>query len=258
MRGRRILKGAISSLLALLCAVVSTHIALAHQPFFEDPDTTASTPLRVRDPAISTALFSTLEQPDDIDFFTFSVTAGQTIEIGMTVPQITGQDRFAPHVGILAARLDSAGISDLPEAARPLATGRMGAMVLEPAEATVFFEPFSRTAYWRRQRKKVTFPEEGEVYVVVWHAQGSVGRYALVVGQREVPGGDPDFSRKLKAYWTPVEPAPDYRTQPDSAATGAASVPPEPDPDAAQESAPQCNWLVRLLAALFGAGDICS
>ena len=258
MRGRRILKGATSSLLALLCAVVSTHIALAHQPFFEEPDTTASTPLRVRDPVISTALFSTLEQVADIDFFTFSVTTGQTIEIGMTVPQITGQDRFAPHIGILAAGLDSAGISDLPEAARSLATGRMGAMVIEPTAATVFFEPFSRTAYWRRQRKKVTFPVDGEVYVVVWHAQGSVGRYALVVGQREVPGGDSDFARKLKVYWTPVKPALDNRTQPGSAETGATSVQTQPDPDAAQESAPQCNWLVRLLAALFGAGDICS
>ena len=258
MRGRRILKGAISSLLALLCAVVSTHIALAHQPFFEGPDTTVSMPLRVRDPVISTALFSTLEQPDDIDFFTFSVTAGQTIEIGMTVPQIAGQDRFAPHVGILATGLDNAVIPDLPEAVRPLATSQKGALILEPAEATIFFEPFSRTAYWRRQRQKVTFPVDGEVYVVVWHAQGSVGRYALVVGQREVPGGDSDFSRKLKAYWTPVEQAPDSRTQTDSEATGAASVSPQPDSDAAQESAPKCNWLVRLLAALFGSGDICS
>lgn len=258
MIGRRILKAAISSLLALLCAGLATHIVLAHQPFFEEPDTTASAPMRVRDPVISTALFSTLAQADDVDFFTFSVSAGQTIEFGMTVPQIAGQDQFAPHIGILATGLDCGGISALPEAARPLVTSRMGAMVIEPTEATVFFEPFSRTAYWRRQREKVAFPVNSVVYVVVWHSQGSVGRYALVVGQREVRGGDPDFARKLKAYWTPVDPAPDKLSQPDSADAGAASTQPQPNSDAEQESAPRCNWLVRLLAALFGSGDICS
>ena len=258
MRSRKTLKGAASLALALLCAIASTQIVLAHQPFFEEPDTTASTPMRVRDPAISTALFSTLEQPDDVDFFTFAVSAGQTVEIGMTIPQIAGQEQFAPHIGVLAAGLESGGISELPEAARVLASSQTGALVIEPTAATVFFEPFSRTAYWRRQREKVTFPLDGEVIVVVWHSQRSVGRYALVVGQREVRGGDSDFSRKLKAFWTPVEPGPDNGTQPDSVNAGAASTQPGPDSGTAEEGAPRCNWLVRLLAALFGSGDICA
>ncbi len=258
MRRRRTLKGAVSLVLALLCAIVSTHKVLAHQPFFEEPDTTASTPMRVRDPDISTALFSTLEQSDDVDFFTFAVSAGQTIEIGMTIPQIAGQDRFAPHIGILAAGLGSGEFSELPEAAQPLASSQTGSKVIEPTDATVFFEPFSRTAYWRRQRARVTFPVDGEVIVVVWHAQGSVGRYTLVVGQREVPGGDSNFGRKLKDYWTPVELAPDNPTQPDSADAGTSATQPETDSDATQTSASPCNWFVRLLAALFGSGDICA
>ncbi len=256
MGSQMILKSAISTLLALLCMVVSMRIVLAHQPFFENPDSTASSPMRVRDPVISTALYSTLDRPDDVDFFAFTVTAGQTIEIGLTIPQIPGQDRFAPHIGVLSAGLDNSELSELPEAAQPLASNRMGAILIEPAEATVFFEPFSRTAYWRRQREKITFPVNGEVLVVVWHSEGSVGRYTLVVGQREVPGGDSDFSRKLKAYWTPVEQSPDYPAQPES--EGAEVIESQPIPDAAEESTPQCNWLVRLLAALFGSGDICS
>jgi len=256
MGSQSILKGAISSLLALTCMVGSTSIVLAHQPFFEEPDSAASTPMRVRDPVISTALYSTLDRPDDVDFFAFAVTAGQTIEIGMTIPQISGQDRFAPHIGVLSAGLDSSELSELPEAAQPLASDRSGAVLIEPTEATVFFEPFSRTAYWRRQRQKITFPEEGEVFVVVWHSEGSVGRYTLVVGQREVPGGDSDFSRKLKSFWTPVELTSDNPAQPENA--GAEATESQPNLDAAEESTPRCNWLVRLLAALFGSGDICS
>ena len=49
--------------LAVLLAVTVSETALAHQPFFEETDTTSSTPLLVRDPEISTALFSTLEVP---------------------------------------------------------------------------------------------------------------------------------------------------------------------------------------------------
>jgi hypothetical protein len=43
-----------------------------------------------------------------------------------------------------------------------------------------------------------------------WHPDGAVGRYTLVVGDREIPGGDVAFPFKLRSFWTPVpEPAPD-------------------------------------------------
>lgn len=247
-------------LLALLCATAATGAALAHQPFFENPDTTASTPMRVRDPAISTALFSTLERPGDVDFFTFSVSAGQSVEIGMTIPQITGQEQFAPTVGVIAVGLDSNGISALPAEARPLASGESGSTVLEPVAASTFFEPFSRTAYWRRQRQRVVFPVEGAAYVVVWHPESSVGRYTLVVGQREVPGGESGFARKLREYWRPVRPpAATEDGQPAGAVTEMAPAPTTtpPDPDAAGESTSQCSWLMRVLAALLGANERC-
>ncbi len=71
---------------ASLLAVFAPGSALAHQQFFEDPDTTAATPMVISVPEMSTALFSTLEKTGDVDFFSFTVSAGQTIEIGMTIP----------------------------------------------------------------------------------------------------------------------------------------------------------------------------
>ncbi len=122
-------------LLALVCATAPTGAALAHQPFFENPDTTASTPMPVKDPAISTALFATLERPGDVDFYMFTVAAGQSIEIGMTIPQIAGQEEFAPSVGVIAAGLDSSAVSELPVEVRSLVSAQTGATVLEPVEA---------------------------------------------------------------------------------------------------------------------------
>jgi hypothetical protein len=43
-----------------------------------------------------------------------------------------------------------------------------------------------------------------------WHPDGAVGRYTLVMGDREIPGSDVAFPFKLRSFWTPVpEPAPD-------------------------------------------------
>lgn len=246
--------------LALLLAVLSADAAHAHQPFFESPDTTASTPMEVSDPEISTALYSTLELPGDVDFFTFTVTAGQSIEIGMSIPQIEGQDRFDPTIGIIARGLNEEAIAALPVEAQTLATGKRGATLLAPTDATIFFEPFSRTAYWQRQRSRVTFPAEGVVHVVVWHPQRSVGRYTLVVGQREVLGGDFGFARKLKEYWTPVVLSTGAESgSPEDSINTPTQEPLDPKPNTTETCAStlNCSWLMRLLASLFGESERC-
>ena len=246
--------------LALLLALFISDAAFAHQPFFEDADTTASTPMLVTDPEISTALYATLDRPGDIDYFRFEVSARQTIEIGITIPQIEGQRQFAPTIGVIATGLGREGVSELPADSLELLSDQIGAETIEVVEATIFFEPFSRTAYWQRQRRRITFPSDGDAVVVVWHPQESVGRYTLVVGQREVLGGDPAFARKLRDYWTPVvlpQAADSDTTQLNE--TGAAQSQPTPDPIAseADPSTPSCSWLMRLLASLLGASDRC-
>ena len=248
-------------LLALLCAVALSDVALAHQPFFENPDSTPSSPMSVSDPEISTALYSTLERPGDVDYFSFTVSARQTIEIGLTIPQIEGQQHFAPTIGVIAVGLDKESVSELPSDAIELVSKQMGAELLEAVEATIFFEPFSRTAYWRRQRRRITFPSAGEAVVVVWHPQESVGRYTLVVGQREVLGGDPAFARKLRDYWTPVvvPPAAEDTDVADNPAHYPTQVLPVLRSEATESdpSTPQCSWLMRMLAYLLGEGERC-
>lgn len=247
-------------LLSLLSPLCVSDTALAHQPFFEETDTTSSTPMMVTDPEISTALYSTLDKPGDVDFFAFTVSAGQTIEVGMTIPQISGQEEFAPTIGVIASGLEKSAISGLPADALSLLSDDEGAVLQEAAEASIFFEPFSRTAYWRRQRRQITFPADGEAVVVVWHPQGAVGRYTLVVGQREVLGGDMAFARKIREYWTPV-------VLPTASEIDSPAVPAENadrrtstqgsdafDPDG---SSPRCSWLMRLLVTLLGAEERC-
>jgi hypothetical protein len=81
----------------------------------------------------------------------------------------------------------------------------IGVLILPPpANATPFFEPFSRTSYWTRQEQYVTLPANGSYSLAVWDDKGQVGRYVFAIGDREIPGGDLAFPIKMKSYWTPV------------------------------------------------------
>jgi hypothetical protein len=190
---------------AALLLLISAQPVSAHQPYFEEEDLTAEAPWAIADPTISTALYATLESAGDVDYYAFDGQAGQAILVGLSIPQIDGQAAFNPAIAVLGPGLPAAA-----EPSQVTVLDAAGAVVLtdERAEAPGSFEPFSRTSYWQRQREYVTLPQDGEYVVAVWHEQGAVGRYTLVVGDREVPGGDRAFARKLGDYWQPVEPAP--------------------------------------------------
>ena len=148
----------------------------------------------------------------------------------------------------------------LPADALPLVSSQFGVTLMEPVEAGIFFEPFSLTAYWQRQRRRITFASEGDVHVVVWHPQLSVGRYTLVVGQQEVLGGDPGFARKLNEYWTPVKLSPGDGTAVSHDSISNATQEPAASPLETADSettAGPCSWLFRLLASLIGAIELC-
>ena len=103
--------------LGILFLLTSGLVARAHQPFFEEPDSTISSPMTVKDPEISTALYATLDGPGDVDFFSFKVSAGQSVEVGMTIPQIEGQEQFAPNIAVIASELDTPALTRLPAVA---------------------------------------------------------------------------------------------------------------------------------------------
>jgi hypothetical protein len=188
-------------LLSVVLASIGASPVWAHRPYFEEQDIRPEEPWQVDDPTISTALYATLESAQDVDYYTFQGEAGQAILIALTIPQIEGQDLFAPTMALIGPGLPEA---DLPDrVARPAGSGaRVFAPV--PGPAPTFFEPFSRTSYWDRQQERVPLPAGGRYTVAVWHAAGERGRYVFIVGDRELPGGDLSFALKMRAYWTPV------------------------------------------------------
>lgn len=192
-------------ILALTVAAAVAAPASAHQPYFEEQDLKPDAPWLINDPTISTALYATLESPTDVDYFAFEGQAGQSILLQITIPQIAGQEEFAPTMALLGPGLPTdSSAADLPgRVARPNDTGALLLPAI-PGPAPEFFEPFSRTSYWERQEERVTLPADGRYVVAVWHQTGQAGRYVFVIGDRERLGGDLAFPVKMKEYWNPV------------------------------------------------------
>ncbi len=193
-------------LLAVALATFSARPASAHQPYFEDTPFTPDAPFVVKDPSVSTAVYATLDTPTDKDFYVFDGSEGDSILLEMTIPQIAGQEDFAPTLALVGP--------GLPPSALPIAQpDGAGSLIIPPPDGTPkpFFEPFSRTSYWRRQSERVVLPATGRYTVVAWDPAGRVGRYVFVIGDREIPGGDLAFPLKMRRYWTPLpaqDPAP--------------------------------------------------
>ena len=194
------MKRGLYSLIFFVAVIISLVPALAHQPFFEEKDFTADNPAHIKDPTISTAMYATLETPEDVDYYSFNGSAGQSILLSITIPQIPGQENFAPIMALMGPGLPP---GDLPQkVVKPQGSGVL--ILPSPPNATPFFEPFSRTSYWTRQEQYVSLPANGSYSVAVWDDEGQDGRYVFVIGDREIPGGDLAFPLKMKNYWTPI------------------------------------------------------
>jgi hypothetical protein len=180
-------------LLLVISFLVLLIPALAHQPFFEDKEFTANNPGHIKDPTISTAMYAALETPTNVDYYTFNGSIGQSILLSITIPQIAGQENFTPTMALMGPGLPP---GDLPK--QIIKPQEYGVLILPPpANATPFFEPFSRTSYWTRQEQNVTLPANGSYSVAIWDDKGQVGRYVFVIGDREIPGGDLAFPLKI-------------------------------------------------------------
>lgn len=196
----------VAMLMAAMLLVATATAALAHRPYFEESDIVGSMPWEIDDPTVSTVIDATLDSRADADYYTFAGEAGQRILLEITIPQIAGQELFAPSLALVGPGLPA---GQLP--LRVATADNLGVVEIAPptGAAETFYEPFSRTSYWERQSERVTLPADGQYTVAIWHPRGEVGRYGFVIGDKERLGGDLlGLAGKLRSYWTPV-PEPD-------------------------------------------------
>ena len=150
----------------------------AHRPIGDTGEDT----IRLPNITTSFAVYRNLQRADQIDRFTFYADAGEKLHVGINIPALRGLETFGVSVAIMGQGLDGDDIQLLPVAVPE----GSGAMIIPSTVGEEFFEPFTQTSYWGRQKVDIHMPQSGEYMLLVWSPEGQMGKYVIDTGTQEV------------------------------------------------------------------------
>jgi len=201
----RILIYSFSIVLIVLILILSLKSnVLAHVPLNTSAPATKENPIFVEDHQISWAAYNQLETAGDVDFYSFKVEQGEVIYFSMVIPVIDRYKNFMPDLALIGPRLenDYAGYDmNYINSLLKLESGENIIIVRDDQDnPDTFFEPFTRTSYWRRQQYSTEAPAEGTYYLAVFSEEKDQGKYTLAIGRKEI-WGLKDLIRMPKIWW---------------------------------------------------------
>lgn len=179
-------------LIAMLLFTVPT--ASAHRPGWGDADGVTE----IADIVTSWAYYRGLGGTAQVDVYTFTARAGDHLHAGINIPAVRGLENYGVSVALFGPGLPEADHALLP----PDHPEDLGAVVFQTVKGEDFFEPFTQTHYWGRQRIEMDLPETGAFYLVVWNPTGATGKYVMDVGRAEVFGPGDLF--QFPIWWVRV------------------------------------------------------
>lgn len=132
----------------------------------------------------SYAYYRELTGHGQVDVYTINAQAGDHLHAGINIPAIAGLNQYAVTVAVTGPGLPPANRGDLPAAYADVT----GALVFHSKMGQDFFEPFTQTNYWGRQRIELNLPRTGVYHLLVWNPEGQAGKYVMDTGETEVFG----------------------------------------------------------------------
>jgi hypothetical protein len=132
----------------------------------------------------SFAFYRGLTGSEDVDVYTINAHAGDHLHAGINIPAIAGLNQYTVTVAVTGPGLPPANQGDLPAAYADVT----GALVFHSKIGQDFFEPFTQTNYWGRQRIELNLPRSGVYHLLVWNPDGLPGKYVMDTGETEVFG----------------------------------------------------------------------
>ncbi len=201
----RIMIFSFSTLLIVLISILSFKSnALAHVPLDTSVPATKEKPIFVEDHQISWAAYNQLETAGDVDFYSFKAEQGEEIYFSMVIPVIDRYKNFRPDLALIGPSLenDYAGYDDnYINSSLKLESDENIIIVRDDQDnPDTFFEPFTRTSYWRRQQYSTQAPAAGTYFLAVFSEKEDQGKYTLAIGRKEV-WGLKDLIRMPKILW---------------------------------------------------------
>lgn len=168
-------------------ARVATPTRPSHKPLFKSGDiSTPGRALTIPDPAVSWAVYASLDHVGEVDYYTFQAKASFPLYAQITIPAINGLQQYGPTLALIGPGLPA------PTGATPFTPPSGGGVYIQPTAnlgtADAFYEPFTQTNYWNRQTLQHSLPASGTYYLAVYTGASAgvkIGKYVLAVGQRE-------------------------------------------------------------------------
>ena len=180
-----------AALIAALVLIPAT-AALAHSPVFPKENHSASTAYEINDTAKSWAIYAKLEHDSSGDFYEFTVSRGDKIQLSLIVPDSPSKSGFLPSFALLVpGNTQNDSVPAYIEV--PAGYGTVVVNGADPGEAV--YEPFTPGWFYEVSNLRMNAPADGTYYVVVFnhvrhnddtltHAHQD-GNYGLVVGYIE-------------------------------------------------------------------------
>lgn len=194
-----------STILIILTLILSFKSdAKAHVPLDTSGAASKKEPIFVEDHQISWAAYNQLEQAGDVDYYSFKAEQGEEIYFSMVIPVIDRYQNFRPDVALIGPGLENnyAGYDKNYINSLLKIDPDENIIIVSDDQATpdTFFEPFTQTSYWRRQKFSTAAPAAGTYYLAVFSTEQDQGKYTLAIGRKEVWGFN-DLIRIPKIWW---------------------------------------------------------
>lgn len=160
----------------------------------------------IPDSSTSFAYYRDFDSENTFHVYSIPGEAGKEFHAGINIPQLDGLQRYGVTLALFGPGLPDVNLPDIDFASFPatglesqVADGSVGAVIAPSEVSKDFYEPFTQTNYWGRQSLDITFPADGEYYLLVWQPEGLPGKYVLDTGRAEVFG--PGDLLRFPVWW---------------------------------------------------------
>ena len=170
-------------IVTLVLASIVLPLVAAHAPLGTGDNESIDKATVIPDPTKSWSLYSALNKDGDPQYYTFTVTAGQTIHLTMYKSMRDQDVTFTPRLVIIGPNINTQGnISSKIT----VPTG-FNAQLVNQTEPMPTFEPFSPGTFTGLADTTIENPTPGKYYLVVFEQSNTPkgGNYGLAIGDRE-------------------------------------------------------------------------
>lgn len=155
----------------------------AHKPIQSDgTNLSYQNSLQIPDHKISWVIYEELDTFQS-RFYSFEAKQGDPFYASIVIPKLEPYEAYKPSLALVSESIQIQNTHNIDAELPP------GGIVVYDYDGEIpskeFYEPFGQTTYWERQEIKISIPEDGTYYIVVFDSQGFAGKYSLAVGTIE-------------------------------------------------------------------------